>query len=67
MKLSVGWSIEIIEIIINNKPLLVKLVIENEEGYLNLCKLLSKQKNLSNLLTYSKSYLSYHKKVMTYT
>lgn len=43
-----------LEIIINNKPLLVKLVIENEEGYLNLCKLLSKQKNLSNLLTYSK-------------
>ena len=29
-----------LEILINNKPFLVKLVIQNEEGYLNLCKLL---------------------------
>lgn len=42
-----------LEILINNKPFLVKLVIQNEEGYLNLCKLLSQKKSLSNLLAHS--------------
>ena len=43
-----------IDILINEKPLLVYLYIQNEEGYLSLCKLLSVEKNLENLHKYSK-------------